>query len=142
METTTENARKVTLSCRVLPKDKLAIATKAKSLDMTLCEYTEALVLNNHSELIEQCSDKKEVTSTPSLADLIPPNLQNIYLQTMETLKERYPNFTEELLLVAALRHAMENHKVFVQRDMKTFLKRIDANHYDFLTPKTNKNDR
>jgi hypothetical protein len=142
METTLENARKVTLSCRVLPKDKLAIAMKAKSLDMTLCQYTEAVLLCNHGELMEQNPDDKEVLPTPSLIDLLPPDLQNIYLQTMAILKKRYPDFTEEQLLVAALRHAMENHKAFVQRDMKTFLKRIDANHYDFLTPKTNKNDR
>lgn len=135
MEQKIENARKVTLSCRVLPKDKLTVATKAKELGLTLCQYTEALVLHNHGELIEQCSTTNE--SDISLIDSLPNDLQDIYTATMDTLKNRYPKFTEKQLLVAALRHAMENHKVFIQRDMKVFLNRIDNNYYHFLTSKT-----
>lgn len=140
-ETMIEKARKVTLSCRVLPKDKLAIATKAQALGLTLCQYTEALILHNHGELMEQYSDNSEATPKISLIDLIPSDLQHIYHPTMAILRKRYPKFTEEQLLVAALRHAMENHKVLIQRDMKKFLKRIDNNHYDYLIPKKRDND-
>lgn len=134
MKKSIKDGRKVTLSCRVLPKDKLEIATKAQSLDLTLCQYTEALVLHNHGELIEQCAVNKE----NKISDCLPDDLKNGYTNTMDILKKRYPKYSEEQLLMAALRHATENHRAFIQRDLGVFLKRMENNYYN---SKTNQHD-
>lgn len=47
-------SRKVTLSCRLLPEQKFMIAERAKSLGLTLAQYTESKVLQNDSLDLEE----------------------------------------------------------------------------------------
>jgi hypothetical protein len=138
MMITNEQTGKVTLSCRISPTEKLLIAEKAQSLGLTLCQYTEALVLQNHRDFMAQSSTP--VNPKPTSLDEVfeDKKLQALYQPTMQILKERYPEFSEAQLLIAALRHAMENHRVFIQKDLKVFLRRVNSNYYDSLTPKNN----
>lgn len=53
--------RKVTLSCRVLPEQKLLIAERAKSVDMSLSQYVEAKVLQNDNLELEKNIQRLEI---------------------------------------------------------------------------------
>ncbi len=49
-----DSKRKVTLSCRVLPEQKLLIAEKAKEFEMSLSQYVEAKILRDDTFSLEK----------------------------------------------------------------------------------------
>lgn len=125
---------KVTLSCRILPEQKLELAETAKSLGLSLSQYVEALVLKNHKTIEEV--PKMEFT-WEEVDSLLPDNLREVYRDFMDKLKIRFPDASEQQIVTATLAHGFENHGAWVQHKLKRFLNRLETNFYTLKKSRT-----
>ena len=87
-EVKTINDRKVTLSCRVLPEQKLIIAERANKMDMSLAQYTEAKVLRKDEFPLEKKIEKQRVEIESLKARLA--RMERDKNQELADLKSKY----------------------------------------------------
>lgn len=137
MVATIEKVGKVTLSCRILPKQKLEIAKQAKDLGLSLCQYVEALVLQNHTDLQ---NDKVE-EPTYTFENHYSEREEAFYQSLLDELREFYPDYTDNELVIGTLIHALKNRKAWVQRDLSHYLQKMADGKYDYIIEKTENDD-
>lgn len=137
MVETLEKVGKVTLSCRILPKQKLEIARQAKDLGLSLCQYVEALVLQNHTELQEETAAALDY----SFENRFTEREEAFYQSLLEALQEFYPDYSDNELVIGTLVHALKNRKAWIQRDLSHYLQKMTDGKYDYLIEKTENDD-
>jgi hypothetical protein len=136
MVQTTENVGKVTLSCRILPEQKLRIAKEAKDLGLSMCQYVEALVLKNHNELDKTVTpmDKQKAYQ---FENQFSDREENFYQSLLEELQVFHPESSENELVIGSLLHVLKNRNAWVQRDLSHYLKKVTEGKYDYIIEKT-----
>lgn len=117
---------KTTMTFRLLPNEKLAIAAKAQELGMSTAQFAEALILNRYNDFNNQRSSLQG--RTQSLVFEEEESL--LFKKNLNILRQRFPTCSVEELLTATCLHAVENQGALWQRSMRTFLKRIKQNFY------------
>ncbi len=115
---------KTTCTFRIMPHEKLLLATKAQTLGMSPSQYIEALVLGQHNEIL------KRMEGAQKRSFQFTENEEKLFYAFLAKLCKRYPNSTTGEIILASLAHAFENFDAVWQRSMKTFLKRVRNNHY------------
>jgi hypothetical protein len=124
---------KVTLSCRILPEQKLQIAKHAKDLGLSMCQYVEALVLKNHTELQNDTAEKLTHTFENHFSDR-----ENVLYQSLlQELQELHPKSSDNQLMIGSLIHVLRNRNAWVQRNLGHYLKKLTEGKYDYITEKT-----
>lgn len=137
MVETLEKVGKVTLSCRILPKQKLEIAKQAKDLGLSLCQYVEALVLQNHTELQQETAAALDY----SFENRFTEREEAFYQSFLDELREFNPDYTDNELVIGTLVHALKNRKAWIQRDLSHYLQKMTDGKYDYLIEKTENDD-
>lgn len=131
---------KVTLSCRILPLEKLVLAKEAEKLNLTLSEYVEALVLKEHNHF--QTKKKEKVPKSGNVELEIGKGSTEFktFEFFMDYLQSLFPEEEKEVLLIAALATAHSSSEELLSRNFTTCLRRIKNGHY-YNTSKNNDED-
>ena len=137
MVQTTDNVGKVTLSCRILPKQKLEIAKQARDLGLSLCQYVEALVLQNHTDLDKKVKEAPTYDFENNFSD----REEAFYQSLLEELREFHPEYTDNELTIGTLIHVLKNRKAWVQRNLSHYLEKMAEGKYDYIIEKTENDD-
>lgn len=116
---------KTTCTFRIMPHEKLLLATKAQMLGMSPSQYIEALVLGQHNEILNRMESVQKQRNTHFTVDE-----EKLFHAFLAKLCKRYPNSTTGEIILASLAHAFENFDAVWQRSMKTFLNRVRNNYY------------
>lgn len=134
---TLEKVGKVTLSCRILPNQKLEIAKQARDLGLSLCQYVEALVLQNHADLENKKVEEPIYTFENHFSD----REEAFYQSLLDELREFHPEYTDNELVIGTLIHTLKNRKAWVQRDLSHYLKKMAEGKYDYIIEKKENDD-
>lgn len=120
-----KNRGKTTMTFRLLPEEKLAIAKKAKDYDLSPSQYAEMLILGHHNQLLEKEMELEEESSKPTL-DLLLDNYQVQFVNAaLKALRRKFPDEPLELLLLASVFQVFNNEQSFVKETLKDSLLKV-----------------
>lgn len=122
-----ENVGKTTCTFRIMPHEKLKLASKARELGMSPSQYIEALVLNQHNILLK----KEEKTNQAVSLTFKEETKIGLFNSFLKKLTKRFPKYTAEEIVLASMVHAYENQGALWQRSMNTFLHRLTKHFYN-----------